>query len=181
MIRLTHNYRRGYTLIEMIIAIMLMAILSGLLVSIIAVNFNTMAEVSDRKKLVTRGMLAVNLFERELGMLKNTSAIITADAQTFRFSDTYGNTWEYAINGSNLTRQQIGVGTAIILATPVINADTKFSYYAQDNSTLGTLPLSAGNIALITLVKLLLVMDDGNTGIQLLSIVYPENLKFYNH
>jgi len=181
MIRVNHKHQRGYTLIEMIIAIMLMSILSGLLASIIAVNFKTMADVSDRKKLVTRGMLAVNLFERELGMLKNTDAIITADDQTFRFTDTYGNTWEYAISSNNLTRQEIGVGSAVTLATPVINADTKFSYYAQDNSTLGTLPLNAGNIDLITLVKLILVMDDGDTGIPLLSIVYPENLKFYNH
>ncbi len=60
----------GFTLLELVISMTMMVIVSGLLASIIAVNFNVMRDVSDRKKLVTRGLSAVNLFQRELGMLK---------------------------------------------------------------------------------------------------------------
>ncbi len=163
----------AYTLIELIVAIMLMAILSGLLASIIAVNFKTMGEVSDRKKLVTRGTLAINLFEREVGMLKKTANILVATSSQFKFTDTYGNTLDYVITGSNLTRK-LGAGLANTLATPVINADTEFSYFGADNAVTAVK-------ADMRLVKLVLVMDDGGTGISLLSIVYPENIKVVNH
>jgi len=170
----------GYTLIELIIAILLMGIVAGLLSSIIAVNFDTLAQVSERKKLVTRGMLAVNLFERELGMLIDSTNIVTADDQQFRFNDKYGNTWEYKVTSDEFTRQEITVGSALALASPVVNADTKFKYYSKSNTELTSVPLSATNRKLVRLVKLVLVMDDGNTGISLMSIVYPENMKIYN-
>lgn len=175
----THN-SRAFTLIELIISILLMGIVAGLLASIIAVNFDTLAEVSDRKKLVTRGMLAVNLFQRELGMLIDSTSIVTADDQQFRFNDKYGNTWEYKVTSNSFTRQEVGVGSAMALATPVVNADTKFTYIAADNSELSSVPLNDADRRLVRLVKLVLVMDDGNGGIPLLSMVYPENLKIYN-
>lgn len=170
----------GYTLIELIISIMLMGIVAGLLASIIAVNFDTLATVSERKKLVTRGMLAINLFERELGMLIDSTNIVTADDQTFRFNDKYGNTWEYAVSSDDLTRQEVGVGSAQVLATPVINASTEFKYFSASNAELSSVPLSEAHRKLVRLVKLVLVMDDGGSGISLMSIVYPENLKIYN-
>jgi hypothetical protein len=68
----------------------------------------------------------------------------------------------------------------MVLATPVVNADTEFKYYAGDNSELTSVPLSVANRKLVRLVKLVLVMDDGKDGIPLLSIVYPENMKIYN-
>ncbi len=176
------NYKNsnGFTLIELIISMLLMAIVSGLLASIIAVNFKTMSDVSDRKKMVTRGMLAVNMFERELGMLKDSTNLVIADDQQLQFNDKYGNTWDYSVTLNTLTRQEVGVGSAMILAYPVINADTKFHYYDINNNELSALPLSSTNLKLVRLIKLNLVMDDGNTGIALLGTVYPENLKIYN-
>jgi prepilin-type N-terminal cleavage/methylation domain-containing protein len=170
----------GFTLIELIIAIVLMGIVSGLLASIIAVNFSTMSEVSDRKKLVTRGMLAINLFERELAMLKDSTNLVIADDQQIQFNDKFGNTWDYSVSSTTLTRQEVGVGSAVALASPVINADTEFHYFDGDNNELTTLPLSSTNRKLVRLIKLILAMDDGETGIFLMSIVYPENLKIYN-
>ena len=170
----------GFTLIELIIAMTLMVITAGILASIIAVNFDVLANVSERKKLVTRGMLAVNLFERELGMLVDSTNIAIADDQQLRFVDKYANTWEYSVSTSNFTRQQVGVGSALTLATPVINADTKFKYFDGSNAELTSLPLSTTNRKLVRLVKLMLVMDDGSDGIPLMSIVYPENMKIYN-
>ena len=170
----------GFTLIELIIAMTLMVITAGILASIIAVNFDVLENVSERKKLVTRGMLAVNLFERELGMLVDSTNITIADDQQFRFVDKYDNTWEYSVSTSNFTRQAVGVGSALTLASPVINADTEFKYYDGSNAELTSLPLSTTNRKLVRLVKLMLVMDDGGDGIPLMSIVYPENMKIYN-
>ncbi|MBT3228748.1 MAG: prepilin-type N-terminal cleavage/methylation domain-containing protein [Candidatus Marinimicrobia bacterium] len=171
----------AFTLIEMIVAMMLLGLLSGVLVSIISVNFNVMTNISERKKLVTRGMLAINLFERELGMMKTADQILYADDDQIKFTDAYGNTWEYIISGTELTRQEIGVGSAQTLAAPLLNAETKFSYFAQDNSGLTSFPLSVGNRALVTLVQLVLVMDHEGSGIPLMTATYPENLKVYNH
>ncbi len=173
MTYLREQRNSAYTLIEMIISIMLMAILGGLLASIIAVNFKTMGDVSDRKKLVTRGTLAINLFEREVGMLKTPADILVATSSEFKFTDTYGNTLDYVITGNTLTRK-LGAGTAMALATPIINTDTEFSYYGANNATTSVK-------ADMRLIKLVLVMDDGGTGISLLSIVYPENIKVVNH
>ncbi len=173
--------RRGFTLIELIISMSLMVITSGILASIIAINFDILEEVSERKKLVTRGMLAVNLFQREFGMLTDSTNISYANSQQFKFNDKYGNTWEYKVTSSNFTRQEVGAGSAQTLASPVINADTKFKYYDGSNTELTSFPLSATNLKLVRLVKLVLVMDDGANGVSLMSIVYPENMKIYNH
>ncbi|MCF6237572.1 MAG: type II secretion system GspH family protein [Candidatus Marinimicrobia bacterium] len=170
----------GFTLIELIISIGLMAIISGLLASIIAVNFNVLSEVSDRKKTVTRGMLAINLFQRDSGMLTDSTNIMIADDQQYRFNDKYGNTWEYTITSTNLTRQEVGVGSAMILATPVVNAATQFTYYSAGNTELSSTPLSESDRKLIRLIKLTLTMDDGGDGVALMAIVYPENLNIYN-
>ncbi len=123
------TFKSGFTLMELLISMTLMVITAGILASIIAVNFDVLENVSERKKLVTRGMLAVNLFERELGMLVDSTNIAIADDQQLRFVDKYANTWEYLVSTSNFTRQEVGVGSALTLASPVINADTKFKYY----------------------------------------------------
>lgn len=175
-----HN-TRGFTLIELIISMGLIVITSGILASIIALNFNVMEDLSNREKLLTRGTLAIMLFEREAGMITDSTNILIADDQDFRFSDKYSNTWEYSVSSTNLTRLEVGVGTAKTLASPVINAQTKFQYFKADNTELTAVPLSAANRKLIKLVKLKLVMDDGNNGVSLIAGVYPENYKVYNH
>lgn len=170
---------RGFTILELIIAISLTVIISGILASIIASNFQILREVSDRKKLVTRGLHAVNLFQSDVGMIIDSTNVITGANQTFRFNDKYSNTWEYAISSNNLTRQKVGVGSAEILATPVVNGSTEFRYYDGDNNEL-TRPLSAGDLKLVRLIKLRLTMDDDFDGVSLLAIVHPENMGIYN-
>jgi len=165
---------------ELIIAMSLMVITSGIVASIIALNFDVMEEFSQREELLTRGLLAVQLFEREAGMIKDFTNIVVADDQTFRFNDKFANTWEYTITSNNLTRQKVGVGSAMILATPVVNASTKFQYFKGDNTEITSLPLSEANRKLVRFVKFKLVMDDGDGGISLLTGVYPENFKVYN-
>ncbi len=178
--KITHE-KYGFTLMELIISMSLIVIVSGILVSIISINFNILDEVSDRKKLVTRGVLALTLFERELGMLKDSTSIVYASASQLKFDDNYGNTWEYTISGNTFTRQEVGVGSAQILASPVSNSITKFQYYKGDNTELTSFPLSNNNLKLARLIRLRLVMDDGGDGVSLLSSVYPENYKVFNH
>ena len=45
-----YKNKSGFTLIELIIAMTLMVITSGILASIIAVNFDVLENVSERKK-----------------------------------------------------------------------------------------------------------------------------------
>jgi len=176
-----HNQQlRGFTLIEMIIAIILMGIVSGLLASIIAVNFKTISKVSDRKKLITQGMLAVELFNRELGMLTDSTKLLIANDQELQFTDKQGDTWDYSVTSGTLTRQEVGVGSAMLLAAPLVNASSKSYYYDGNNTALTGTPLSSTNRKLVRLVKFILVMDDGGSGIPLMATVYPENLKIYN-
>jgi len=158
-----------------------MVIIGGIFAGIISANFRILGEVSDRKKLVTRGLSAVNLFQREAGMITDSTNVLIAQSQKFQFSDKYSNTWEYAVTSSNLTRQEIGVGSAMTLASPVINGSTTFQYFDGDNSELtGSPGLSAGDLKLVRLIKLKLTMDDGSEGVSLLSIVFPENMSIYN-
>ena len=174
------NNSAGFTLIELIISMSLMVIISGILASIIAANFKILEEVSDRKKMVTRGLHAVNLFQREVGMITDSTNIVIADDQQLKFNDKYSNTWEYVVTASNFTRQEVGIGSAMTLATPVINGSTSFQYFDGDNAELTSTPLGATDLKLVRLIKLKLTMDDGVEGVSLLSIVYPENLNIYN-
>ncbi len=170
---------RGFTLIELIIAISLMAILSGVLANIISTNFKTMSNVSDRKKLVTRGMLAINLFQRELGMLVDSTSIALAENRDFQFTDKYGRTIRYFVSTNNGLTRTVGGGSQQILATPVIRNGTKFKYLDAQNNALSE-PLNAADLLKVRLIHLILTMDDGFDGISLMMRVYPENLKIYN-
>jgi len=170
----------GFSLIELIISMSLMVIVSGILAAVIASNFRILEDVSDRKENVIRGLSAINLFQRETGMITDSTNIVIADDQQFRFNDKYGNTWEYAINSSDFTRLEVGIGTAKILATPVLNASTAFHYFGGDNTELTSTPLSATDLKLVRLIKLKLTMDDGYDGVSLLAVVYPENMNIYN-
>ena len=168
----------GFTLIELIISMTLMVIVSGLLASIIAVNFDVLENVSDRKKLVTKGMLAINLFERELNMLVDSTNVIVGDNRDFQFTDKFGRTLRYRVLGTTLTRTVDG-GTERVLASPLIRADSKFKYLDASNATLSE-PLSAANLKNVRLIHLILSMDDNADGIPLMMRVYPENMKIYN-
>ena len=173
------NPSSGFTLIELIISISLMVIVSGILASIIAVNFNILENVSERKKLVTQGMLAINLFQRELNMLVDSTSVIVGDNRDFQFSDKFGRTLRYRVLGTKLTRTVDG-GTEQTLASPLIRSDSKFKYLDATNATLSE-PLSAANLKNVRLIHLILTMDDNSGGIPLMMRVYPENMKIYNH
>lgn len=179
MLFLKQKTQRSFTLIELITAMGLMVIVAGILASIIATNLNILDQISDRKKAVTSGMLAIDLFQRELAMLTDSTNIVVAKDQELEFNDNFGNTWEYLVTSNTFTRREVGVGSAMTLATPVINAGTKFTYYKSDNSVVST-PASATDLKLIRLVKLVLTMDDGYEGVTLMASVYPENLSVYN-
>jgi len=170
---------RGFSLIELIISMVLMGILSGIMASVISGNIKIMSNVSDRKKLVTQGMLAVNLFQRELGMLVDSTSVILADNRDLQFIDKFGRTLRYRVLGTKLTRTEVGVGTEQILASPLIRSDSKFKYLNAANDVLAE-PLSAANLKNVRLVHLILTMDDKFEGIPIMMRVYPENLKIYN-
>jgi len=170
---------RGFSLIELIISLALIGILSGILASVISVNFKTMSNVSNRKKLVTQGMLAVNLFQRELNMLVDSTSVVLGDNRDFQFIDKFGRTLRYRVLGTTLTRTEMGVGTEQTLATPLIRADSKFKYLNATNDILSE-PLSAADLKNVRLVHLILTMDDNFEGIPIMMRVYPENLKMYN-
>ena len=113
-------------------------------------------------------------------MITDSTNIVIADDQQLKFNDKYSNTWEYVVTASNFTRQEVGIGSAMTLATPVINGSTSFQYFDGDNAELTSTPLGATDLKLVRLIKLKLTMDDGVEGVSLLSIVYPENLNIYN-
>lgn len=168
---------RGFTLIEAIVAVILMGIISGLIATVIATTIDTLADVRDRARIVTSGASAIAFFEREVRMMGADTALLIADDDQLRFNDRWGNTIEYTISSGKLYRQIVGVGSAQVQATPIVTANCSFLYYKIDNSELSSIPLGSSDRQDTRLIELRLVLDDGQSGIPYLVRVFPENLK----
>lgn len=177
MIRKLRDSMKGFTLMEALVSIMLMAILSGIIAVVVGSTFNSMGAVADRKQAMVAGVHAINMFERDLLTMSDDQQLIVADDQQIRFTNNFGRTVEYTVTADSLMRQIIGAGNAEVIAVPVVTDSTTFHYYAQTNTEFTSYPLSAANREATRLIELRLKMDDGNSGVKFISRVFPENLK----
>jgi type II secretory pathway pseudopilin PulG len=162
---------------EMLVSIVLLSILSGIIAVVIGSTFATMGAVAERKKAVMDGAHAINMFQRDLLTMQDSTQLLVADDQQIRFTNNFGRTIEYTVDGDSLKRQIVGVGSAEIVVAPIDNATTSFHYYSQSNSEFTSYPLSSTNRGNTRLFELQLEVDDGGSGVYFLARVFPENLK----
>jgi prepilin-type N-terminal cleavage/methylation domain-containing protein len=163
------KFSKGLTLIEMIMAIAIMGILSGILIFSIKGVMDLWNLWSFRSETTAQGRIAVMRMVREIRQVRNESTIFIADRSRIRFNDTDNQTIDYSLNGTNLTRN------SNVLATGVTNLT--FTYYNISNAKLVSLPLNQTDRESIFGIGLGVTMVSGDQNKTLATQVYPRNLQ----
>lgn len=147
------NHPKGFTLIEMLAAMVIAVVVSSLTYQIIGNMANIYAHITARNQLTS---LIRQVDDRLVLEIRQAATINTASAQAFEFTTPGNNTIRYEIASGELQRQLNG-GTARTLI-PAANLNTTgsgFTYYNAAmtvetqvdsiKSVLVTLNLVSGN------------------------------------
>jgi prepilin-type N-terminal cleavage/methylation domain-containing protein len=137
---------KGYTLIELIVAMTIIGIIVGLLVMYLMVGTDVFNKVQSRKSLVVNASLSLQKFTREVGL---TWDIISATSKNFQFTTTMDTllTHSYEINTDNTLTRKLGSGNKELIATNIDYNGSNFSYF-DINDNIGT-PIRRIRISLL--------------------------------
>lgn len=130
--RMMRGRKDGFTLIESVLAIVVIAAISVVVAEMMTVGLESYGMVVDRREALQRARLAMNLMTSELQTIaapETDIASIGASAITFTSG---GGSITYAVSGNRLTRQDSS-GTSV-LADGILPS-TRFDYYTQGGAT----------------------------------------------
>lgn len=169
------SQERGFSLMEMIIAIIIMAVLSmGTLLftkPIIQLwgnqNFHQGPAMEARFGLVR--------MVREMDQLRNITSVLTANSTTYKFVDGNNNTITYAYANGTLTRS---VGTGSPTARNFITGLSAFAFSYQDknNAVLATPTVGSGITTNIRTIVISLTVTVASRTLQVSVTAHPRNV-----
>jgi len=167
----------GFTMIELIIGIIIYAIISMVIASVISNSLRFYADVRSRKDLNIDGQYSVFLFTREYSHLSESAGLLLADRKKIKFMTTQNNTVEYDLNTSLFTRKETVDGVIRTLAQDVDVTQSQFQYFENNHSELTSLPLSLTDRQKVWKVEFLITMANQTDTISYMANVYPENFR----
>lgn len=94
----------GFTLIEMVFTIMIMAIISVVVGRVLFQGYNTMLTSDNISSTGWQGLIALERMSNGIHNIRSSSDITTISANTFGFTDVNGTAVTYTLSGSNLLR-----------------------------------------------------------------------------
>ncbi len=167
----------GFTLVEMIIWIVLIAIVGGVTATVVATQFQAVEAVESRKSIVLDSSTSTRKFSRDMAHLPNDQSLLVAKINLIKFATNQGFTVQYELGNGQLYRQIIGQGGLQIMAKGVDVANSAFKYFDKNNNALTNFPLSANDRKKVWRVELVLTLVHGDNVILNKADVFPENLK----
>lgn len=120
---------RGFTLIELIMAIVLVGVVAGIIGMVLLGGMQAFVAQDTKASITTQGRLAVERMVRDIRLIRSRTAadIPTMTGATLSFVDTSGNSVVYTSGGGAVTRN------GVALASPNATALT-FSYFQQSGA-----------------------------------------------
>ena len=159
--------KRGFTLIEFVIVILLTGIIAGILSILIREVFSTYSFIRVRGIALSDNRLAMDRMTREIRQIKSADNIYTADSTEIRFYKMGDEFVEFYLSGSELKRRD---GSDDILANNVTLFDL---VYYTGNVILDRPVLDPSTIWRI-LIKI--TIKKGDETVKFQSQVHPRNL-----
>jgi prepilin-type N-terminal cleavage/methylation domain-containing protein len=158
---------RGLTLIETVMTIAIVGILAGGSMFYIRQVIDLWDFISFRSEIVSQGRMALMRMSREIRQIRNSTSILNANSNRFRFGDVNDVIIDYYFSGSSLMRnsdtQASGVRRVV------------FTYYNQTSQEIAV-PLVSPQNTDIRRVKILLEIFSGSQNKTVETQVWPRNL-----
>ncbi len=122
--------QRGFSLLEMVLVIVLMALLAGLGSRLLSVGFDSYFTARDHSDADWQGRYAWQRLSRELRTVRSPSAadLVMAPANQVTFTTLAGDTVSYALAGNTLNRNGIPLADGI--------SGLSFSYLQRDGKSV---------------------------------------------
>lgn len=170
--------KKGFTLIELIIAVALFSILTVFVALTFLVGLRVWGSGRERAEITQDGILSIERMVRELGQ---ASEIRSAQADRVRFdadlnSDGSDETITFAVSGGVLERTEQG-GAQIDLAPNVGNF--ALSYYTSNSDPMVDdpmpFPVTGPQLDTVRVIAISLTLEQADEAITLSSSAYTRN------
>jgi prepilin-type N-terminal cleavage/methylation domain-containing protein len=123
---------KGFTLVESILAIVVISALAVALVNILITALDSYGLIVDRREALQRARLAANMMAGELQVIEDPATDITAISPSSITFDSVVGSVTYAIAGNTLTRTD-GSGTSTLADD--LTGGSGFQYYTAGGAT----------------------------------------------
>ncbi len=162
--QITKNAESGFSLIELIIAISVTAVISVMIGQMLVSGVNAYSFVMDRKDTMQTNRLALLRVKKEVRQIASKDSLIAATSDSIRFYRHGGTVISIAKDGStlNLNGQHLAENIS----------EFSFSYF-NDQRTLLTMPI--GNLFDVHQIKFELRTTVNGSEIYLFNEVKPRN------
>jgi prepilin-type N-terminal cleavage/methylation domain-containing protein len=107
------NKKSGLTIIELVMVIAIVGIVAGLSSVYINEVIDTYRLVSFRMESVAQMRGAIDRMSREIRQIKNSTSVLAASANLFRFNCVDNTTISYNLSGTNLLRNNSMLASGI--------------------------------------------------------------------
>lgn len=162
------NVSSGFTLIELIVAMVILGVISYLLVMYIMGSTEAFSRVQSRKSLIIDATSSLKKFNREAGL---TYKILFAIPKNFRFTTSLDTNIviEYEINNDGTFTRKLGAGNKEFLSR-YIDFDASYFNYYDVNDNVATLTT-------IRRIRLSLLFSRNNESSRFTADISPETLR----
>lgn len=161
------NNNRGFTLAEMALVIFMLGVLSLGVAGFMNPLIQHMAYKNFSDGTASEGRLALKRMKREISQVANPASVTTATATAFAFTDAAGSDISYALDGTNLERNNVAIARNI--------SNLTFSYWDLSDSALAN-PQTNPNETDILRMQVALTVSQGGESVTYQTQVRPRNL-----
>ncbi len=163
--------RSGYTLMELVIVILILGIVGALSVRLLSSTMSMYQTVMLRSRLVNAGRSLSARLYREAKPIPFADSLLTADAKALEWKNNAGNTYQYTITGSQVTRT-LNNGSPKMLVEKVDYTNSAFTFYDSTGAALTPLPLNSSNRHKVRMIGASVKFTDGSESV-------VSNIRFY--
>lgn len=168
------NNQRGVTLIEMVLAIVLIGIIGAIAAEAFLYSTSSVLTGNAVRESMQVNRLALERMIREIRGVANDTSVITANATKFEFIDSAGDTVSFELSGVDLNRVFTDPPAAAV--TNTLAAGVSSLAFTYLNNTGGAaVPTVSPAATDIWLVQISVTVGTGSEAVPLRSQVHPRS------